>query len=306
VPDPIVSIIVVTYNSAARLDGLAESIPSAARDIAYEVIVVDNASSDDTVERVRDRLPEATVVEREANRGYAAGLNAGIAVARGTEAIVVCNPDIVMGGGMIPQLLGALSRPNAGVSAPRTTDDTGHLRYSLRRDQSVRRVLGEAVLGGTRACHYPDWSQIVGDDQEYTYAHTVDWASGAVLMISRPCLDAVGPWDESFFMYSEEVDFQRRAREAGFDVWYVPNAVARHTGGELHESRDLWAVQMENKVRLFRRRHNVLHTTAYRASWMLYETIRLPVGNGIHVAGLRALFGSQDARRTLAESRSES
>jgi N-acetylglucosaminyl-diphospho-decaprenol L-rhamnosyltransferase len=290
VPEPVVSVVVVTYNSAPQLERFAASIPAAARDIRYEVIVVDNASTDDTVARVRELLPDARVIAGTDNRGYAAGLNAGIAVSNGTEAVLVCNPDIELGGGMIAQLLGALARPGAGVSAPRTTDEHGGLRYSQRRDQSVRRVLGEAVLGGTRACHYADWSQIVGDADEYTYAHTVDWASGAVLMISRECLDAVGEWDERFFMYSEEVDFQLRAREAGFDVWYVPDAVARHAGGDLHRSGALWGIQMANKVRLFRRRHNPVHTAVYRASWMFYETLRLPVGNGIHRDGLRALL----------------
>ncbi|MCU1429533.1 MAG: Polypeptide N-acetylgalactosaminyltransferase 5 [Actinomycetia bacterium] len=297
-PEPVVSIVVVTYNSAAHLEAFAASVADAARDIPYELVVADNASTDGSVDLIRALVPDAIVVQCDENRGYAAGLNAGIAAARGSEAVLVCNPDVRLGGGAVPQLLGALTRTGAGVSAPRITNESGALMYSLRRDQSVRRVLGEAVIGGTRACRFANWSQIVGDEAAYRYPHTVDWASGAVLMLSRACLEAVAPWDESFFMYSEEVDFQLRAREHGFQVWYVPDAVALHTGGDLHASGWLWAMQMRNKVRLFRRRHNPLHTAVYRVSWMFYEAIRAPVGNGIHRQGLRALVGRLEAPRT--------
>jgi GT2 family glycosyltransferase len=299
VPAPLVSIVVVTYNSAAHLEALANSIPVAARDVTYELVIVDNASTDDTVPRARKLWPGATVIDCDENRGYAAGLNAGIAVARGSEAVLLCNPDIDMGGGMVPQLLGGLARPNAGCSAPRITDRDGALVFSLRRDQSVRRVLGEALIGGTRACRYSQWSQIVGDRAEYSHAHTVDWASGAVLMVSRECIDSVGPWDESFFMYSEEVDFQLRAREHGFVTWYIPDAVAVHSGGDLHSSGSLWATQMRNKVRLFRRRHNAVHTLVYRGAWVFYEALRITRERGIHREGLRALLRPLDRPITV-------
>jgi len=294
VPDPSVSIVVVTYNSARHLDGFVEMLDAAAGAVAYELVVADNTSSDGSPDVVRARRPDAVVVETGANRGYAAGVNAGIAVARGRDAVLVCNPDVRLGTGAVGHLLDALARPGAGITAPRTTTEDGRLVHSVRRDATVRRVVGEAVLGGTRACRFAAWSQMVGDAREYGYAHTVDWASGAALMCARRCLDAVGPWDETFFLYSEEVDFQLRAREHGFDVWFVPEATAVHRGGDLHASAHLWAMQMRNKVRLFGRRHGPVHTAAYRASWVLYEAIRAPVGNGIHRAGLRALLEPLD------------
>jgi GT2 family glycosyltransferase len=239
------------------------------------------------------------VLELGANRGYAAGVNAGIAAARGRDAVLVCNPDVRLGAGALARLLEAVSRPGVGVSAPRTTTASGHLVPSLRRDATVRRVVGEAVLGGTRASKYAAWSQIVGDRAAYESAHEVEWAAGAALLCSRACLDAVGPWDESFFMYSEEVDFQLRAREHGYSVSYVPDATAVHEGGDLHTSPDLWALQLRNKVRLFRRRHGAVHTAAYRGAWVAYELARLPVGNGTHRRGLRTLL-SPIAAPTIA------
>jgi GT2 family glycosyltransferase len=294
-PSPHVSVVVVTYNSARHLDGFLGALDAAAGGVDYELVVADNASADGSAAIVRAVRPDAVVVDLGANRGYAAGVNAGVAAADPHTAVLVCNPDVRLGAGAMRHLLDGLQRPNAGITAPRTTTASGRLVHSVRRDATVRRVLGEAVLGGTRACKYAPLSQIVGDEREYGYPHPVEWASGAVLMCSRECIDAVGPWDESFFLYSEEVDFQLRARERGFEVWFVPDASAVHTGGDLHTSAPLWALQMRNKVLLFKRRHGPLHTAAYRASWVLYEAIRAPVGNGIHRAGLRALLRPIDA-----------
>jgi GT2 family glycosyltransferase len=293
VSEPAVSVAVVTYNSSRHLEPFIAGLPAAAGDLVYEVVVADNASTDGSADLARRLRPDAVVVAGTENRGYAAGVNAAIRAARGRDAVLVCNPDVRLGPDSIPNLLGALGRARAGVVAPRTTSETGTLVYSLRRDQSVRRVLGEAVIGGTRARHFSSWSQIVGDEHEYATAHVVDWASGAVLMCARRCLDDVGPWDESFFMYSEEVDFQLRARERGYLTWYEPNATVVHAGGDLHASGALWSMQMRNKVRLFGRRHTRAHTAAYRASWVLYEAIRAPIGDGIHRQGLRALLSTE-------------
>jgi GT2 family glycosyltransferase len=289
VSEPAVSVAVVTHDSRRHLEPFIAALPEAAADVGYELVVADNASTDGSAALAQDLRPDAVVVAGTENRGYAAGVNVAIRAARGRDAVLVCNPDVRLGAGSIPSLLEALGRPRAGVVAPRTTSENGALLYSLRRDQTVRRVLGEAIIGGSRARHFPTWSQIVGDEREYATAHTVDWASGAVLMCGRGCLDDVGPWDESFFMYSEEVDFQLRARELGYYTWYEPAASAVHVGGDLHASASLWSIQMRNKVRLFARRHSRVHTAAYRASWMLYEAIRAPLGDGIHRDGLRAL-----------------
>jgi len=298
VAGPSVSVLVVTHDSASQLPGFFDALADGAAGVEHEVVVADNASRDGSPDLVRMLRPDANVVAVGDNRGYAAGVNAALAVARARDAVLVCNPDVRLGASAIGRLRAALARPGVGVSAPRTTTATGRLVPSLRRDATVRRVLGEAVLGGTRASQYAGWSQIVGDAASYDVPHAVEWASGAVLLCSRACVDAVGPWDESFFMYSEEVDFQLRARERGFTVWYQPDATAVHEGGALHTSRELWALQMRNKVRLFRRRHGALHTAAYRGAWVAYETIRLPVGNGIHRSGLRALLSPLDGKVT--------
>ena len=284
-----ISVVVVTYNSARHVAGFVDAFTGSTAGVNTQLVVVDNASSDETVALVRAAAPDALVVELTRNAGYAAGINAGIAAAPGDGPVLVCNLDVRLEPGSLQRLATALTG-RTGITAPKLLDADGGLSYSLRRDATVRRALGEAVLGGTRARNFRNWGQIVGDEREYASTHAVEWATGAVLMLSRECIADVGPWDESFFLYSEEVDYCLRAREAGFEVRYVPDAVAHHEGGDLHRSPALWSLQMRNKVRLFRRRHGALHTAAYRGALALYELVRAPA-SPVHRQGLRVLLG---------------
>jgi GT2 family glycosyltransferase len=287
---PAVSVVVVTYNSRGWLSAFIDALAPAVGGVAYELVVVDNGSTDDSVDLVRRLRPDAVVVPAGQNRGYAAGVNLGVSMSTARDAVLVCNPDVRLAPESVPRLLDGLSRPGVGVSAPRTTSDDGELVYSLRRDATLCRKLGEAILGGTRACRFRSLSQVVGNDDDYERAHAVDWAVGAVLMCSRACIDAVGPWDESFFLYAEEVDFQMRVRERGYAVWYVPDATAVHVGGDLHRSAKLWTLQTINGVRLYARRHNRAQVLAYWAACVLYEAVRVGREGGIHRAALRGLL----------------
>jgi GT2 family glycosyltransferase len=238
---------------------------------------------------VRDVAPDAIVVEAAKNAGYAAGINLGIAAAPYDGPVLVVNPDVRLRPGALAALEAALVPP-AGITVPKIVDERGGLVFSLRRDATVRRSLGEAVLGGSRARNFAQWGQVVGDRRAYETSHAVEWASGAVMLLSRDCISAVGAWDESFFLYSEEVDYCLRARERGFEIRYVPAAVAQHEGGEMHTAAHLWALQLRNKVRLFRRRHGAAHTMAYRGTLVLYEAVRAVPPGSVHRTGLRTLL----------------
>jgi GT2 family glycosyltransferase len=129
----------------------------------------------------------------------------------------------------------------------------------------------------------------VRDPRRYESPATADWASGAAMMISAACFAAVGPWDESFFLYAEETDYALRAADAGFALRYVPDATAVHIGGEAHDSPQLWSLLMANRVRLFASRHGRARTAAFRAALVLNEALRA-AGSRTHRAGLRALL----------------
>lgn len=284
------TIVVVTYNSAQRLPAFFDALPGALEGAGdVELVVADNASADDTLEIVRRRAPDATVLALPGNAGYAAGLNAAVAAARPSNAVLALNADVALHAGSLRHLLAALDLPGTGIAVPRLLDADGRLAHSLRRDPSILRALGEAVLGGTRAGRVAALGEVVVDTGRYTRAGTADWATGAAMLLSRRCLDAVGPWDESFFLYSEEVDFAQRARAAGFALRFVPEAVATHIGGDSGVSPQLWSILTVNRVRLFAARHGRLAGGAFRAAVLLNEGLRALAGRRVHRAAFTAL-----------------
>jgi GT2 family glycosyltransferase len=256
---PELDIVVVTYNSARVIGNLLDSIPAALDGVLAQVTVVDNGSADTTVELLLSR-GDCHVV-RSRNDGYSAGINRGVREGSGANAILVLNPDTRLHEGSIAPMLKALEMPGVGIVVPRIVSEAGQLEFSLRRAPSLLRALG---LTRTRM---PALSEYVQEPSAYTYPHDVEWATGAVIMMSRGCFDALDGWDESFFLYSEETDFSLRAREIGLATRFEPEAVAMHIGGGSGRNSKTQAMQAINRVRLYRRSHNIV------AAWSYYWLI---------------------------------
>ena len=289
---PTVTLVVVTYNSAPLLRDFFAALPAANAGVdEVAVVVADNASSDDTLDVVRRHAPEATVVSLGANKGYSAGINAALEAVPPSRAAYVLNPDIRLGAGSVRTLLDGLDQPRTGITVPRLYDEQGNTAPSLRREPSPLRALAAAVIGGERAGRAGKLGELVYDPARYEVPGVYDWATGAAMMISRRCMDAIGPWDESFFLYSEETEYALRARDAGFLLRYVPEATAVHIGGECHTNPDLWALSNLNRVRLYARRHGRTSTLAFRGALVLNEGIRSASGDRRpHRAAFRALL----------------
>ena len=224
------------------------------------------------------------------NGGYAAGINAGMEAAPDADATLILNPDLVLHPGAVPGCSRHSTSP-AWASAPRrSSTPMVRSRSPSIATPTVLRALGEAVLGGDRAGRFARLGETISEPSSYLHPTTVDWASGAALCVSRACAEAVGPWDESFFLYSEEVDFQLRARDAGFTIRFAPDAVVTHIEGEAHVSEELWTILTLNRVRLYRSRHGRWNTAAYRAAVILNEAVRAATGRSVHRAAVRALL----------------
>jgi GT2 family glycosyltransferase/glycosyltransferase involved in cell wall biosynthesis len=295
-----VTVVVVTHNSASVLPGCLGSLPGAMVGVGnWRLAVVDNDSSDDTLDQARRLAPEATVVEMGRNAGYAAAINEAIDRMPPTDHVLVLNPDVRLEPASVRELVVAATRPGVGITVPRLVDEYGTLQLSLRREPSLPRAVAEAVLGGTRASRFRATGEVVGDIRRYAFDQRVDWATGAAMLVTRQCLDAVGPWDQSFFLYSEETDFALRARDAGFLTWYAPGAGGVHLGGESNTSPPLWATLTVNRVKLYRRRHGRVASALFWLAVTLNEAVRAAAGSRTHRAGLRALLRPR-SRRTGA------
>ena len=279
------AVVVVTYNSERYITGLLDSLRSASAGLMVRIVVVDNGSTDGTTQLLRDST-DIALVQADANRGYAAGINIGREHAGQYSSLLVLNPDIVVEAGALREMIAALDDPAVGVIFPMLLDPDGRRRLSLRRDPTLMRTIGEGLLGD-RIGWRPDWlSEIVRSEKPYGHRHPVDWATGAAMLISASCDRMVGSWDERFFLYSEEVDFAARVRQAGFRLDYLPTARAWHRGGGSGQSDALMALMAVNRVRYAEKRAR--WPVLYRLAVTLSELLRC--WDRGHRAALRAVL----------------
>ncbi|GAA1389985.1 glycosyltransferase family 2 protein [Luteococcus peritonei] len=271
----VVTALVVTYNSASEIDALLDSLPAAAEGLDLRVLVVDNSSSDDTVARVEAR-GDARVVASGGNVGYAAGINVGREnLDPDTDALAILNPDLVLEPGALRLLVEPLvSDRTIGVTVPHVSNSDGSPFHSLRREPRLLSQLGEMAFGS----HWASRPAVLGDalrrPEHYATGRDVEWASGAALVISRACNDTVGEWREDFFLYSEETDFARRARQAGYRIRYVPEARCLHIGGASGSSPKLEALMEVNKLRDYEANHNPVSSVAFRGVLAAQHALR--------------------------------
>lgn len=224
---PRVVVLVLAYNGVElTLDCLASlrglDYPN------YEVLVVDNASTDDTVAAVRAGFPEVRLIEAGANLGYAEGNNLGLraALERGAEAVFLVNNDTVLAPDCVTGLVRAwAAHPQAGMLGPMVyTWDEGHIIFSAGGVIDWRNANADNVGAGE-------------PDRGAYPARVVDYVNGCGLLVTRAVLERVGFLDARFFMYWEETDWCLRARAAGFESWFEPAAWMRHKAPIHH--RDL-------------------------------------------------------------------
>lgn len=303
---PEIAVLVVTWNSAKVIDGLLASLRPGLAGLDWHLVVADNDSADDTAARFERWANENSelrcrIVNTGGNLGYAGGINAALAKTEKYDAALVLNPDIRLHAGAVAAMYefidaaasgGADAGPRTGIVVPRIVDEEGNLAHSLRREPTLLRALGEATLGA-RAGRFAPLGELVVDESTYQRPAVVDWATGAIMLISAACLEACGLWDESFFLYSEETEFALRARDRGFLTRLAPQATATHIGGESRVSPELWTLLMSNRVKLYRRRHALPASVAYWGAALLREAPRAALGHQRSRSAVKALLNTK-------------
>jgi N-acetylglucosaminyl-diphospho-decaprenol L-rhamnosyltransferase len=288
-----VAVVIVTFNSAEVLAGCLSSLIAQTDVDLIAVAVADNASRDDSVaiaESTTD-LPIRTV-QLSRNAGYAAAVNAGIATfdLRKLDAVLVLNPDCRLRPQSLQRLASALREPDRAIAVPLLLNPDGSLQPSLRRAPTVGRALAEALIGGDRAGRIGTLGELVFDSREYERPGRTTWATGAAMLVSAEAIRQLGPWDESFLLYSEETEYCLRAADRGWAVWYEPAAVVEHIGGDSGTNPMLAALLVANKVELFRRRRGAPASWAYFAAVTLGEAVRAAAGRRTSRASVAALI----------------
>jgi len=296
-----VAVVIVTYNSADVLEGCLESLTAGAAGVELTAVVVaDNASSDGSAALAERAGPPVTVVRVGRNAGYAAAINAGLAALDldALDGVYVLNPDCRLRPGAIAPLLACLREPGRGIAVPYMVNPDGSLQPSLRRMPTVGRAVVEAVIGGDRAGRIGRLGELVTDPRDYAGPGAFAWATGAAMLIAPRVLREVGPWDESFLLYSEETDYCLRAADLGWSTWYEPASVIEHIGGDSGVNPVLAALLVVNKVRLYRRRHGPVAGSAYFLAVLAGEAVRAVAGRRTSRAAVTALL--RPSRRLTA------
>jgi GT2 family glycosyltransferase len=226
---PRVAIVIVTYNSARDIDRALRSLSDPPPATPHEILVVDNASADDTVTRVRASCPGARLIASPRNLGFAAANNRGIRESS-SELVLLLNPDTSVPRGAIDRLVAHLdARPDVAIVGPRIVDGEGRAELSFGSMIAPLTELRQKVLvaGNDRGVR-PIVSMV---DRMTRRTREVDWVSGACLLIRRADLEAAGLLDERFFLYTEDVDLCASVRIHGRTVLFAADVEIQHLRG---------------------------------------------------------------------------
>lgn len=269
-----IAVIVVTYNNVDEIDPLIDSLREQASDQRIRLVIADNNSSDGTVEKVAEHS-DVALVATGGNLGYSGGINAARSQIGPANSVLVLNPDLVVLPGALQNLSRRLAHGAVKVAVPQLLDPSGEVYTSIRREPSLTRALGDALLGERLGGRPGSLSEVVLDQRQYRCAHTIDWATGAALLVDTNTFLGIGEWDERFFLYSEEIDFFRRVRDSGGEVWYEPSALMQHMRGGSGSSEHLYALLEVNRVRYQEKLHGRLRSVPFRAVTVLRSLLRL-------------------------------
>jgi GT2 family glycosyltransferase len=275
---PDLSVVVVTHNGREMALRTLRSGRAALGSIRAEWIVADSDSSDGTPGAIEAEFAEVEVL-RVANRGFAAGNNAGIARARG-RYVLLLNPDVEVREGTFADLIKALDeRPDVGIASVVQRGAGGELQFSMRRFPSPARDLGES-LGAARWPLLRSLQELDVRAGHYLGEASPDWIVGAFLCARAEAIAAIGPMDDRFFLYSEEIDWCLRARKAGWDVRHIPAMTVTHHAGR-RDGGDLMAQLAHSRMLFARKHHGRLGAEGIRwalaAGYLVRIAARLPL-----------------------------
>ncbi len=263
-------VVTVTYSPGETLATFLDTLETATGR-PYQVIMADNGSTDGAPEAA-DASGRARLLPTGGNVGYGSAANRGLSGADGLW-VIVANPDIEWTPGCIDELLETAQRwPNAGALGPLIVTIDGHLYPSSRSLPSLGRGVGHALCGWWWPSN--PWTRSYRRETGEPSEGRTGWLSGSCLLLRREAFEAIGGFDESYFMFFEDVDLCERLGRAGWDVVYAPTALVRHVGG--HSWRDQPAIMIKahhaSAIRYLNRR--------YAAPWQLPLRLALTVGLG--------------------------
>jgi len=260
------SIVIISFNTEKLLKNCLDSILKNTANLRYEIIVVDNASLDasvQVVEKLQKRFKNIKLIKNKENLGFSGANNLGIKVAKG-KFILLLNSDTIIHDNLLFEMIGWMQKnPKAGIVSCNLKNKDGSLQGTGGYFPTLSRVFSwmfflddipflDYIIKPFHPMH--EKSPIYRGNHFYRKERQLDWVTGAFMLIRKEVFEDVGYFDEDYFMYTEEVDLCFRAKKAGWEIWYLPNWSITHFGGA-SSSREFPIISEYKSVKLFYKKH---------------------------------------------------
>lgn len=268
VPD--MSIVLVCWNNKAYLEPCLVSLYEGRLRNSYDVVVVDNGSTDGSQAMLREKFPAVKIIQNDRNVGLARACNQGIEATQAPYILLLNNDTLVNGPSLDAMVDFLKANPKAGAAGGRLLNPDGSFQAgyshfsSLTEEFLIATRLGEMLWDG-----YPSHQDTDTDPKP------VSWLSSACLLLRRSSLDQVGLLDEEYFIYGDEADLQYRLVTAGWPVYYLPSAYTIHYGGR---SMDRWRrrkMVYRGKMLFYQKNYGAIHTALLRAMLGVLSVVKL-------------------------------
>jgi GT2 family glycosyltransferase len=285
-----VSVVVVTFNAMPWIERCLGSISG------YDTVVVDNGSTDGTLELVRERFPSVRLFEQD-NRGLAAGWNRGIRQTDGAYVLILNADAWTLGDGVQQLSAFADAHPRAAVVGPRLRYPDGRLQPTVRGFPTPWRIATEYLFLRKLAPHTRALNAFYAEGFDHESVRKADFVMGAVMLVRRDAIAEVGALDENFFLISEETDWCFRFGQAGWDVLFTPEAEFAHVYGAVHGGR-MFRENVRGHLR-FLAKHQGLRAAAL-ARWIMFAGCVLRAPRDRQYLGIARWLGSGSVEELLS------
>lgn len=297
-----VSFIIVSWNAKELLRECLESLKVATGGLDVEVIIVDNASTDGSVEMVREEFKEALLLQNDYNAGFAEANNQGIGIARG-DFLCLVNSDVHVFPDSIKNILEYLKlNPGVGMLGPKALNRDGSRQTTCRTVPTLRSSFFRALALDTTFPNSSLFGSHFMTNWNYDETREVDILGGCFWMIRRPAIEQVGLLDTRFFMYGEDMDFCRRFHSAGWKVIFYPGAQITHYGGGSSSNAParFWVEMQRANLQYWIKHRGRLSVLSYYLCLVLYHGVRVA---GLSARGLLRRNISDSSKTTLEKNR---
>lgn len=300
-PQPTASVVVVTWNAMKYVRECLLSL-QAEETVSVEVIVVDNNSSDGTAELIQHEFPHFKLIRNSDNHGFSKANNVGIEQAHG-KYICLVNSDVVVLQGCLEKLLLFMEDdPQIGLLGPQMVGPEGEVRRSCMRRPSIFNCLTRALA----LDRLPLLSRALKSQMMSDFAHNqiqeVDVLNGWFWVVRREALASVGPLDERFFIYAEDLDWSYRFREAGWKVMFYPEAAAIHYGGASSSAAPVrFCIEMQKaEFQYWQKHYSPWICSIHRAIVFLHHGLRFLGHSLLYSVNVKRVESGSKARQSWA------